>query len=66
MLVVVTVIQVGGMGGEIKCTVRPYSASHLSQRVVWDDARKRVVVVSVSLVVSSRSYQSFPLRLASL
>ena len=45
MVVVVTAVRVSGRGGGIKCPVRPYSASHLSQRVVRDGAEKKVLVV---------------------
>ena len=43
--VVVTAVRVSGRGGGIKCPVRPYSASHLSQRVVRDGVGKKVLVV---------------------
>ena len=49
MVVVVTALQVGSRGGGIKCPVRPYSASCLSQRIVRDGVEKKVLVVVVCI-----------------
>ena len=49
-VVVVTAVRVSGRGGGIKCPVRPYSASHLSQRVARDGVGKNVPVVAVVVV----------------
>ena len=46
-MVVVTAVQVGSRGGGIKCPVRPYSASRLSQGIVRDGVGKKVVVVCI-------------------
>ena len=45
VVVVVTAVRVSGRGGGIKCPVRPYSASRLSQRIVRDGVGKKVLVV---------------------
>ena len=50
-MVVVTAVRVSGRGGGIKCPVRPYSASHLSQRVARDGVGKKVLVVAAVVVV---------------
>ena len=53
VVVVVTAVQVGSRGGGIKCPVRPYSASHLSQRIVRDGVGKKVLVVVVVCIGST-------------
>ena len=52
-MVVVTAVQVGSRGGGIKCLVRPYSASHLSQRILQDGVEKKVLVVVVVCIGST-------------
>ena len=50
MVVVDTAVLVSGRGGGgIKCPVRPYGASHLSQRIVRDGVGKKVLVVVVCI-----------------
>ena len=53
MVVVDTAVLVSGRGGGIKCPVRPYGASHLSQRIVRDCVGKKVVVVVVVCIGST-------------
>ena len=53
VVVVVTAVQVDSRGGGIKCPVRPYSASHLSQRIVRDGVGKKVLVVVVVVCIGS-------------
>ena len=50
VVVVDTAARVSGRGGGIRCPVRPYSASHLSQRIVRDGVGKKVLVVVVVVV----------------
>ena len=45
----VTAVRVSSRGGRIKCPVRPYSASRLSQRIVRDGVWKKVLVVVVCI-----------------
>ena len=53
VVVVDTAARVSGRGGGIRCPVRPYSASHLSQRIVRDGVGKKVLVVVVVCIGST-------------